>query len=709
MKNDTPLPKPLSTEPPSNPKEISWLAFNERVLQEAENPDVPLIERLRYLGIFSNNMDEFFRVKIANLKRLINFSTGKKQEENDKLYKKIKKRIIKLQKRFDTTYVTIIQELRNQQIYLIDEAQVQEQQIPFIKEYFFTEILPSLKPVLFSDSSIKIPSLSDGSFYLAITLLLENEKTLYAVVEVPSPPLPRFVIIPSASGGREKVIMVLENIIRLCMKDMFQGTLAIKAAKAYAFKLTRDAEIELNDSISQNLLDKMTSSLKKRKQGMPVRFVYDKEMEAGLLTFLTKQLGFGRYDSIIAGERYHNFKDFMKFPNLGPASLEYPKFPATKILLLEQEKLIFDAIKQKDILLYFPYHSFSYIERLLHTAALDPQVRSIKITLYRLANNSHIIKALIHAVNNQKEVTVIVELQARFDEQANIHWAQELTEAGATVIFGSPGIKVHCKLILIKRVEGTTTRNYSYIGSGNFNENTSKFYTDISLLTYQQEIGQEIENIFALIKQPYRQFKFKHLLVSPHGFRPRINELIDREIAHALAGLPAGITLKCNNLVDDEIINKLYSASNSGVKIRLIVRGMISLVAGQKSFSENIEAISIVDRYLEHARIYIFENAGIPEFFFGSGDIMTRNLDYRVEVIAPVYDESIKYFLKNVIDLQWSDNVKARVIDKKLTNKINTGKKKKKNVRSQFEIIKLVENTFNPKTSIDETTKNPVS
>jgi len=542
-----------------------------------------------------------------------------------------------------------------------------------------------------------MPSLNDGSFYLAISLLLENDKTVYAVVEVPSPPLPRFVIIPSTGNVREKVIIVLENIIRLCLKDMFQGTLAIKSAKAYAFKLTRDAEIELNDSISQNLLDKMTSSLKKRRQGMPVRFVYDKEMEAGLLAFLTKQLGFNRYDSIIAGQRYHNFKDFMKFPNLGPNSLEYQKFSATKISLLEQEPLIFDAIKQKDILLYFPYHSFSYIERLLHTAALDPHVRSIKITLYRLANNSNIIKALIHAVNNQKEVTVIVELQARFDEQANIHWAQALTEAGASVIFGSPGIKVHSKLILIKRVEGSTTRYYSHIGSGNFNENTAKLYTDISLLSYHQEIGQEIENIFSLIKQPYRQFHFKHLLVSPHGFRPRITELIDREISNALSGLPARITLKCNNLVDDVIISKLYVASNAGVKIRLIIRGMISLVPQQKGFSENIEGISIVDRYLEHARIYIFENAGKPDFYFGSGDIMTRNLDYRVEVIAPVYDETIKGFLNSVIDLQWNDNVKARIIDKKLTNKINTNKQKKKNVRSQFEIYKLVESTFNPK------------
>lgn len=691
MNTTTDLPLPVTpTEMPLIAKEISWLSFNERVLQEAENTTVPVIERIRYLGIFSNNLDEFYRVRVADLRRLVTFSSGKEKEKNEQLYEQIQNIVSALQKRFDQAYLRTIQELHKHHIYLIDETQIQPHQAAFITNYFQREIMPILRPILFSDASSKMPPLSDGSIYLAIRLQLENDQVRYSVLEIPSPPLPRFVVIPNAKKNRDKVLIVVENIIRYCLKEVYRGTLAIKEAKAYTFKLTRDAELEIGDEISQSIIAKITSSLKRRRQGDPVRFVYDKDMPEDLRIFLVRQLGFGKYDSLIAGERYHNFKDFIKFPNLGSPLLEHKPQPAIVVPELEKAHLVFDLLKQRDILLHFPYHSFHYIEDLLFTAALDPSVRSIKITLYRLASDSHIVTALINAVNNQKQVTVVVELQARFDEQANLQWANQLTDAGVKVIFGIPGLKVHSKLILIERMEGNTLSYYSHIGTGNFNERTARIYTDFSLLTNHQEIGQEVANIFNFIQHTYLRFSFKHLLVSPHSFRTRITQLIDNEIENAQAGKQSGITLKCNNLVDNAIIERLYAASRAGVKIRLIVRGMMSLVPGQSGYSENIEAISVVDRYLEHARVYIFKNAGKPLYYIGSGDIMTRNLDHRVEVVCPVYDLDLQKFLQNIIKLQWKDREKARVLDQNLNNQIKPAKEKERNIRSQVDTYQYI-------------------
>jgi len=680
----TPLKTPLI------PKEISWLSFNERVLQEAENKTVPIIERIRYLGIFSNNMDEFFRVRVADLRRLVAFSTAKEKEKNEQLYEEIQKYVLRLQERFDLAYLDALQDLREHQIHLIDEKQLQKNQIPFLLDYFHKQILPVLRPILFADTNARLPQLSDSSIYFGVKLQLENNMVRYGVLEIPSPPLPRFVVIPADGSTHDKVVVILENIIRYCLKDVFRGTINIKQAHAYTFKLTRDAELEIGEGVSQSLLDKMTSSLKKRKLGDPVRFVYDKDMPEDLLGFLVKQLGFGRYDSMIAGGRYHNFKDFIKFPNLGSASLEYKKQPAIAIDDLEKNNLVFDTLKTRDVLLHYPYHSFLYVEDLLYTAALDPSVRSIKITLYRLASDSHIANALINAVHNQKEVTVVMELQARFDEQANIQWANQLTEAGVNVIFGVAGLKVHSKLILISRMEGNILRYYTHVGTGNFNEKTAGMYTDFSLLTYNQEIGQEVANIFEFIRHPYRQFAFKHLLVAPHTFRSGITALIDQEITNARYNKSAGITLKCNNLVDKTIIEKLYEASQAGVKIRLIVRGMMSLVPGVEGISEHIEAISIVDRYLEHARVYIFENQGNPLYYIASADLMTRNLDYRVEVACPIYDKRLQAFIRETIELQWNDRVKARVLDEHLKNTLKP-RGNQRGIRSQEDVFNIVE------------------
>lgn len=680
----------LPAEIPLVAKEISWLSFNERVLQEAENKAVPVIERIRYLGIFSNNLDEFFRVRVADLRRLVAFSSGKEKEKSIQLYEEIQKNVEKLQHRFDYAYMDALDDLVKYNIQLIDESQVQAHQLPFLSNYFQKKILPILRPILFTDTQTRIPQLSDSSIYFAVKLTLESNQVRYSVLEIPSPPLSRFIVIPPPKKrGKEKFIIVLENIIRLYLKEVFRGVLAIQNAEAYTFKLTRDAELEISEGVSQSIIDKMTLSLKKRKLGDPVRFVYDRNIPEDLLGFLVRNLGFGRYDSMMAGSRYHNFKDFIRFPNLGPASLEYKKNAAIPIKDLAKNNLVFSTLQQRDVLLYYPYHSFLYVEDLLYTAALDPCVRSIKITLYRLAGDSHVANALINAVHNQKEVIVIMELQARFDEQANIQWANQLSEAGVNVIFGVPGLKVHSKLILISRMEGNALRYYTHIGTGNFNEKTARIYTDFSLLTYNQDIGQEVANLFEFIRYTYRQFTYKHLLVSPHTFRSGIMAKIEQEIQNAKAGKKSGITFKCNNLVDTVIIQKLYEASCAGVKIRLIVRGMMSLVPGVPGVSDNIEAISIVDRYLEHARVYIFENAGHPVFYIASADLMTRNLDGRVEVGCPIYDPNLQVFLRKIIELQWSDRVKARVLDVTQDNHLKKSNKKRK-VRSQEDMFALV-------------------
>ncbi len=676
------------------PKELSWLSFNERVLQEAENKKVPIINRVHYLGIFSNNLDEFFRVRVADVRRLVTFSSPKEKQRNEELYEKIKKKVTKLQKRFDQAQTDVLKDLRKRNIYLINEQQLKKKQITFIEDFFYRHILPVTRPIIFTDST-ELHELTDGSIYFAIKLQLQDKSIKYALLEIPSPPLSRFIVIPSDGTRRRKVLIVLDNIIRYCLVDVFRGTLDIKHAEAYTFKLTRDAELELGDGVTQSIFDKVSNSLKKRRHADPVRFVFDKEMPEDLLDFIVKKLGFGRYDTLTPGGRYHNSKDFMSFPNLGADYLEHRNFPAVPYKLIDESQSIFDLLREQDLLLYYPYHSFRYVEDFIYTASLDPAVKSISITLYRLASDSHIASALINAINNGKEVTVIMELQARFDEQANIQWANRLTEAGINVIFGVPGLKVHSKLILISRQEGNIIRYYSHIGTGNFNEKTARIYTDFSLLTYNQDIGQEVAKVFQFIHFNYQQFDYKHLLVSPHTFRSGITTLIDSEIENKQRGKKAGITLKCNNLVDKQIIDKLYEASQAGVKIRLIVRGMISLIPGVKGLSENIEVISIVDRYLEHVRVYCFENSGDPKYYIASADLMTRNLDYRVEVTTPIYDDKLKKFIADILELQWNDRSKARIIDAKQQN-IFKPRGNKRKVRAQEETFKLVSKYTNP-------------
>ncbi|TGD75164.1 polyphosphate kinase 1 [Mangrovimicrobium sediminis] len=666
------------------PRELSWLSFNARVLQEAADDTVPLIERVRYLGIFSNNSDEFFRVRVAEVRRLISVSSGADREHFKSLLAAILKRVYSLQKEFDQIYAQIMDELSSRKIYMINERQLDESQSAFVQSYFTDKVLPELDPILLRDGR-PMPTLNDESLYLAVEIR-SGESYRYAVVEVPTDRIGRFVEIPQRKGKQGKVFIVLDNIIRACLPQMFRGVMPVDEAHAYCFKLSRDAELEIDTGITQSLLERMEKSLKQRRRADAVRMSYDAEMPSRLLEYLSARFRFGKYDSLIAGGRYHNSKDFIGFPNVGPKYLAFKPLPPIRVPRLDEPGSMFEAIRDKDVLLYYPYHPFDYLIDLLKTAALDPQVTDIKICLYRVAKNSRVIDALVNAVDNGKRVLAVVELAARFDEQANIDWAQRLTDSGINVLFGIPGLKVHSKLILIERRENNAVRYYSHIGTGNFNEKTARIYTDFTLLTYDQSIGRDVYNVFDFLQYNYKRPEYRVLLVSPHTTRPGITELIDREIAHARAGYFARMTLKCNNLVDHELVKKLYEASEAGVRIRLLVRGMCSLVPGVKGLSENIEALSIVDRYLEHPRVYVFYNRGNPRYLISSADLMTRNLDYRVEVMAPVQDPEAQQMLQDILDQQWHDNVKCRIIDRDQANAYVPEKKGVAHIRSQESI-----------------------
>ncbi len=688
--SQTPIEELLADlgEPNTYPRELSWLSFNARVLQEAKDPRVPLIQRVRYLGIFSNNLDEFFRVRVAEVRRMISVSSGGQRQRAKKLLAAIQYRVRILQQQFEEVYETSLRELARSGVYLINEQQLQPEQITFVETFFHDKVLPELEPILLRDDH-PIPLLADESLYLAVDIAT-SEGPQYALLEVPTSSLGRFIEIPSRKRRKGRVYIALDNIVRACLVQVFRGVFEIESVAAYCFKFSRDAELEIDEGINESLIAKMALSLKQRRRADAVRFVFDETMPPRLLDYLRKRFDFGKYDSMIPGGRYHNSKDFIEFPNAGPRHLEFKPLPAIPIPRLEQDMSILANIREKDVLLYFPYHPFDYIVDVLKTAALDPDVLSIRICLYRVARNSRIVDALINAKDNGKFVQVVVELAARFDELANIAWAQRLTDAGIAVIFGIPGLKVHSKIFLIERREEQEIRYYSHVGTGNFNEKTARLYTDFSLLTFDQDIGRDIAKVFEFLKYTYRRPDYDFLLVSPHNCRSRLAELIDREIGHAREGYRAEILLKCNNLVDQQLTRKLYEASQAGVKIRLIIRGMCSLLPGVEALSENIKAVSLVDRYLEHPRVYVFHNRGKPEYFMGSADLMTRNIDFRVEVLCPIRDQDAQQTLQHILDQQWHDNVKARRLDADQTNQLVTPKKNAAHIRSQESIYRYL-------------------
>jgi polyphosphate kinase len=675
-------------------REISWLSFNERVLQEAEDPTTPLIERLKFLGIFSNNRDEFYRVRVATVKRLAKL--GKKalsiyDEDPKELLTRLQRKVIEQQIKFETIYEEILKELAKKNVFIINEKQLIPSQEAFVRDYFREEIISTLFPVMIDDNK-PFPFLKDKASYLYLKLesALKKHKNKFAIIEIPSTIISRFVVLPKQ--GNKHFIMMLDDVIRFNAGQIF-NVFGFKTVESYNIKLTRDAELDIDSDVSKSMIEKISKSVKARKQGLPVRFVYDAAMPNDMLHYIMKKLGMAKKDNAIPGGRYHNFKDFIGFPNLGETSLVYNNPPSLQHkYLINNPYTTLNAIKNQDILLHYPYHNYNHIINLLREASIDPVVETIKITLYRIADSSKIANALINAVKNGKKVTVLVELQARFDEENNIYWANKLQEEGAKVIFGVPGLKVHSKLFLITTKEGGKELKYAHIGTGNFNEKTAKIYTDFSLLTSNKLITEDLNKVFDFYENNFKVFDFKSLVVAPFFMRKTFIDLIEKEIHNAKNKKPAAITLKMNSLVDKEMIYKLYEASKAGVNITLIIRGACSLVTDYPGWSDNIKAYSIVDKYLEHTRIFIFHNSGNEKIFISSADWMSRNLDSRSEVAVPIYDNEIRSQIKEIIRIQLSGNTKVRIIDKKQDNIYKKAKPGEKKVRVQDEIFAFLKN-----------------
>jgi len=666
-------------------REKSWLNFNARVLQEAADDAVPLLERLRFLGIFSNNLDEFFRVRFAAVRRLsLSGISGKNLFGGitaQQLLKDITNIVIEQQNESLRILNIIEAKLQTENIFIIDENHISDEQEQFLKDFFIQKLSPELITIILNDLA-EFPVLKDSLGYLAIKMVLKkNAEVHYALIEIPNT-INRFVVLPSKEG--KQYVILLDDVIRHNLSSIF-NVFEYESISAHMIKITRDAQLEMDSDLSKSMLEKIATSVKDRRIGEPVRFIYDELIEEDILSFILDKIHIISSDSIIPGGKYHNRRDYMKFPNLGRYDLLYKTNNPLPVPGLSLEGSILEKISKKDFLIHAPYQSFSYITKFLREAALDPKVAAIKITLYRLAKNSQIISALINAAKNGKKVTVQIELQARFDEASNISYAEQMQTEGINLIFGIKGLKVHSKVCVIERIEENSIKRYGFISTGNFNEQTAKIYTDVTLLTSHQKILKDASKIFEFFEINYRLYRYKHLIVSPHYTRSRFNKMIDREMTNALVGKEAYIKLKMNSLSDFEMIDKLYEASNAGVKIQLEVRGICSLIPGVPGMSENIEALSIVDNYLEHSRIYIFGNEGVPEVYISSADFMTRNLDGRVEVTCPIYDEKIKKELIDIFDIGWKGNVKARYQSEKLDNKYKVRKKNEPIFRAQFE------------------------
>ncbi|MFP4023706.1 MAG: polyphosphate kinase 1 [Thiohalospira sp.] len=665
-------------------REISWLSFNDRVLQEAQDKSNPILQRIRFLGIFSNNMDEFFRVRVATMKRIAAIGTKEKVFTGNKKAKTVLSEIQKTtqqqQKKFETIYHELITELEQHNVFVINETQLTKEQSDYVKKFYTENIRPVLVPIMLQ-KNMPFPELKDKPIYFAVKLSDKNnpERINYALLDLSTDILPRFVILPSS--GKKKYIIILDDIIRFCINDVF-SIFEFDKIEAYNIKITRDAELDIDDDISKSFMEKISLSLEKRKKGEPVRFVYDENMPKDLLQFFIKKMKLDDDDNIIAGGKYHNFKDFINFPNIGSKKLENKEMPPVPHPYFKHHKSILNEIKNRDHILHYPYQSFSYFIDMIREAAIDPKVVSIQISLYRVARKSMVINTLMNAARNGKKVVVVIELQARFDEEANIYWSNKLQELGIKVIHGIPGLKVHGKICLITRKNNHQLENFAYIGTGNFQEVTSKLYCDEGLFTYDKRITSEVEKVFEFFDKNYKQHIFEHIILSPFSTRIHFIGLIENEIKSAKAGKKAFMIIKLNSLVDEEMINKLYEASQNGVKIKLIVRSACSIKAGIEGFSENIEVISIVDRFLEHSRIFYFYQDGKELMYISSADWMVRNLDNRIELTCPVYDEEIKKELKQMLKIQLKDNVKARIVDEKQVN--NYVKNNKPKIRAQI-------------------------
>ncbi|WP_018675075.1 polyphosphate kinase 1 [Riemerella columbina] len=683
--------------PQFNPRDITWLAFNERVMQEAMDPSVPLHLRIKFLGIFSNNLDEFFRVRVAGLKRALDFKAKHRAnsffEDPQKILDKINTIVIKQQNQFNIAWENIQKEMGEEQIFIKTAKDLSENQKQFVENYFDEEVEANVIPILLREET-SMPYLRDKSLYLGIAMRKKSweYESKYAIIEVPSRINGRFVILPSEK--EETSVMLLEDVIAYNLPHIF-SYFGYDSFEAHAFKVTKDAEFDLDNDINTTLAEKIKKGVKSRRKGKPTRFVFDADMDKALLELLIRKLNLSKRDSIIPGQKIHNFKHFMDFPDVFK---DYQK-PIERTSFLHPEfvgqQRITDVITQKEVLLTFPYHSYMPVIDLLREAAMDPDVKSIQITAYRLASNSKIANALINAARNGKEVTVMIELRARFDEEANLKWKERLELEGIKILLGIPDKKVHAKLCIIKKRVDNKTLQYGFISTGNFNEKTAKVYGDHLLMTSNRAVMADINKIFNLFKKPNQDpvsvlKSCKTLMVCPHYMREKIEHHIDREIEEAKAGRKAQIILKVNSLSDRGLIKKLYQAAEAGVEVQAIVRGIYCAVQ-QKKFKVPIHAISIVDEYLEHARVMYFYNKGSEDIYISSADWMTRNLDYRVEAAVKITPPHLKQEVLDLLNIQLKDNMKARILDKNLNNHYVKGSKKKK-MRSQIEIYHYLKN-----------------
>lgn len=669
------MPKDLNSKNSKTylPRDISWMYFNHRILQEAQKEQVPLLERLSFLGIYSNNLDEFFRVRVASQNRVAECEEKEaKTDREEAMYilKEINKLNSAYSKEFEKTIKSINQKLREENIYLLQEDELDDEQRAFIRDFYYKKLCGYVLPVWFPATK-QLKSSTDESIYLAIKMRrkdLSSKKAEYAFLELPVSIIGRFVRLNDKDG--KSYLTYLDDVIRCCLPLIFSGQ-NYTDFEAYSFKFTRDAEMEIDNDLRNGMLQKISKGVKSRKKGAPLRIVYDAAMPKVLLKHIMNTLYVDKLDTVLAGGRYQNHKDLMKFPDCGRKDLKYPAWtPILKKELASPEESILELIRQKDRYIHVPYHSFDSYLRVLQEAAINREVKGIKTTLYRLAKDSKVIEALIAAAHNGKKVTVIIELLARFDEASNIVWSKKMQDAGIEVIFGVEGLKVHSKITLIHMKNGA---NLACISTGNFHEGNARMYTDFMLMTASRPIVKDVENVFNFIEKPYTMIKFKELLVSPNEMKQKFIRLINEEIKNKKAGKEAYIKVKINHITDEMMVRKLYEAAEAGVQVDLLVRGNCSLMPNLKKLNGNMKVVGIIDRYLEHARIFIFAAGGLDKTFLGSADWMPRNLDHRVEVVTPVYDEDIKTNLRKVVEYGLKDTLQGRIVDGLGTNLENTG------------------------------------
>ena len=665
-------------------RDVSWMYFNHRILQEAEKEFVPLLERLSFLGIYSNNLDEFFRVRVASLNRMLERKLDKDTEQQ---IKKSLKTINKLNESYSKEYTEavdrVFEELETHKIRLVTEACLNDEQKDFLSQFFYDKLNGSVNPIWLSEIE-DLTVLEDNRIYLIVEKCEKKDnKKKYAIVKVPDRIYGRWVKIPSSDGFDN--IMYLDDVIRYCLPLVFLG-FKESTYRAYSFKFTKDAEMEMDNDADFGTMEKIALGVNSRKKGDAVRVIYDHEMPREMQRKLRDRLNTKELDASLAGGRYQNHKDLMSFPDCGHKDLKYDKWtPIMKPEFVSNESIL-DQIRQKDRFIHVPYHSFNGYIRVLREAAIKPEVKVIKTTLYRLAKDSKVVKALITAARNGKKVTAVVELLARFDEESNIKWSKRMQEEGVNVIFGVEGLKIHSKLLYIESKKG----NIACIGTGNFHEGNAKIYTDYLMMTARPKIVNEVAKVFDFIDRPFSPFRFSELLVSPNSMKSRILRMLDTEIRNAGEGKEAWVKIKINHITDTDMVTKLYQASKAGVKIDIVIRGNCSLVPGIKGLSENIRCVGIIDRYLEHSRILIFANGGKPRYFLGSADWMPRNLLNRIEVLTPVYDEEMQADLMRTISYGMRDSTNGRLIDGKGTDDFVNGEP----FRSQEELYKELKSKY---------------